>query len=73
MHHKTQSRHTSNELRDSAKQHSSNLSEVNMQNLAPQPIGYISKQNIVFRLFKAIKLYTTTNYNWKLSWHQAAK
>lgn len=37
------------------------------------PIGYINKQNLALRLIRAAGLWLSTNYSWKLSWHQAAK
>jgi hypothetical protein len=41
--------------------------------LTRQPIGYINRQNPIKRIFKAVWLRSTTNYNWKLCWHMAAK
>jgi len=41
--------------------------------LAPQPIGYLSKQKTLTRLLKTMWLYATTNYSLRLAWHQAAK
>lgn len=44
-----------------------------LRDLAPQPIGLLNRQRNVLRLFKACRLYCTTRYSWKLSWHQAAR
>jgi hypothetical protein len=43
------------------------------KHLTPQPIGYLTKQNMVKRLLKTLWLYATTNYSLRLAWHQAAK
>ena len=37
------------------------------------PLGFVNKQNIVFRICKAIRLYGTTYYSWKNSWYMAAR
>lgn len=41
--------------------------------LAPQPIGYLFKQNMLKRAFKTAWLWATTNYSLRTAWHQSAR
>ncbi len=45
----------------------------NTARISRMPLAYLNKQNYVIRTLKAMKLYFTTFYSWKNSWHQAAR